>query len=106
MSTQDRRDMTLKAVLNESAIEWREILKDADNSYILKHNIYWVKHKIVVLRAGGKFRMFIYTPQETIENDTVYKSMDNTWSVYNTLCNILRESFEDKLIKHKNHEKS
>jgi len=79
-------ERTIISVLNEGLIEFERIIPKNDSAFKLKHKSAHNKNAIVLFCLSPGYRMFIYNEKAGKVLDKIdYDSMENTWSVFNSL---------------------
>lgn len=93
MQNQDETERTILTVLNEGLIPFKRIIEKNDSAFTLEHRYFPSKVQIclfVVTSQPAPYKMFIYKKGLGIIKEIPFNNKENTWSVYNTLCHVIR----------------
>jgi len=91
MTVEEKDEITLVAILNQGLIDFDRILENNDQAFVLKHKCLVSKEKIVLFDHGRDYEMFIFTEQNECIEKYLFKNKTNTWSIYNSLCKMIRK---------------
>lgn len=85
-------ERTLLTVLNEGLITFERVLPKNDRAFTLEHRYFISDLQICLFHTMDEvlFKMFIYQKGVGIIKEIPFSNMENTWSVYNTLCHVIR----------------
>lgn len=95
-SQEDDKERTLVAVLNEGEIPFHRIIPNNDSAFKLEHRILQTRHQIVLFFTPSSeytYKMFIYCKEDGVVDEIEYMNIENTWSIYNTLCQRLLNQY-------------
>lgn len=96
MNFHEESERTLLGVLNDGLIPFKRIIEKQDDAFTLEHRIV-TKQKVVIAlfdtyNEGNRYKMIIF---DEIENEVLkqieYECIENTWSVYNSLCKFINK---------------
>jgi len=91
MTVEQENEITLVAILNQGLINFDRILENNDKAFILNHRCLVSKEKIILFDHGHNYEMFIFTEQNECIEKYLFKNRTNVWSIYNSLCKMIRK---------------
>lgn len=100
----DEKERTLVAVLNEGLIPFKRIIPDNDNAFVLEHRVLETRKQIVLFftpTGEAPYKMFIHCKEQGCLEEILYDNMENTWSIYNSLCKTLYNEYFINKVKNK-----